>query len=796
VKRVIIVAIIFMMSRNVFSLADETVFPGADELTPSKSMFCDWLNSEWPGSNERKTLANLDFFKWLHDEYGMKLDIYLLDAGNVCGGDRLYRSLDSRGFRDKFPNGIEPLYEKAKAFGCRLGFWLGPDGFGNTPEEAKKRTDLLVDFCKKYNFGLFKFDRACSDLSQKNEKPFINAMTLCRKYCPDLITLNHRINVSEQAKKHMTTWLWQGQETYIDVHMKNEMTAPHHRACTLVRGLVPDLQRLTEDCGTCVSSCMDYWEDDLIIQAFNRNLICAPEIYGNPWLLSDDEFPKLARIFNLHRKYRDIMVKGMVLPEDRYGPHAVSRGDRSTRLITLRNASWTPVTYTVELNQAIGLEKEKEVSVIQYHPTEKYLGRFNYGSKVEVEVFPFRACLIKADTKPLSEPVVNGCDYEVVQDIPSKPLRIKLLGFAGKEHKIRLEGDCEFSKAKIGDKRADALTEGRSVEIDFPGEAFSKPYHRKIRDMSECEIPDDADVLYEATCFAADNDPLEVRCLYRAGKSSIEPVRKAREAFFNHPDFVIKEIWDKYAFDGNFRTSYSIRNFRDTKFNEVAFRLDMGKVTDLDALQMNVAVKDKLHSFAQDTFLIEASKDLITWQKVEPAKKENSRLVIRNIIARYLRISPVPLHITNLIGFKKQVNINRDNWRASNLFNIYGDKFKAQKAWSCSFTVDEVPKGSYLCIAINGKHGVEGAYAAIKVDGQYVGAPDRSPSFQANAWERIIWEADNSYTYYIPLNKDMIGKKIEAYVLGFDKDNLNLNPQVWMTAYPIPFEEKVLTLYR
>lgn len=40
--------------------------------------------------------------------------------------------------------------------------------------------------------------------------------------------------------------------------------------------------RLTEDHGVCISSCLNYWEDDLILQAFNRNLILAPQLYGNP----------------------------------------------------------------------------------------------------------------------------------------------------------------------------------------------------------------------------------------------------------------------------------------------------------------------------------------------------------------------------------------------------------------------------------------------------------------------------------------------------------------------------------
>ena len=81
----------------------------------------------------------------------------------------------------------------------------------------------------------------------------------------------------------------------------------------------------------------------MVLQAFNRNLILAPEIYGNPWFLRDDEYPRLARIFNLTRKYKEILVNGMVLPEAKYGEKAVSRGDDKTRLITLRNLTWEPI---------------------------------------------------------------------------------------------------------------------------------------------------------------------------------------------------------------------------------------------------------------------------------------------------------------------------------------------------------------------------------------------------------------------------------------------------------------------
>jgi len=74
---------------------------------------------------------------------------------------------------------------------------------------------------------------------------------------------------------------------------------------------------------------LDFWEDDLVLQAFTgvfRSLLDLRE----SWLLRDDEYSKLARLFNLHRKYRDLLTRGIVLPESRYGPFAV-RGEMARR---------------------------------------------------------------------------------------------------------------------------------------------------------------------------------------------------------------------------------------------------------------------------------------------------------------------------------------------------------------------------------------------------------------------------------------------------------------------------------
>ena len=511
------------------------IVPGATELSPSRSQYFSWINNRNEGSTEAQTLANLEFFKWLHDEYGMQLDIYAFDAGNI-DGPQYYGRMDSDKFKAQFPRGFAPIYQLAKSFGCRLGVWLGPDGFGDTPAEEQARINMLTGLCRNYEFALFKMDAVCGQLRPEKQEAFARLMTECRKYSPDLILLNHRLKLGT-AQDYATTFLWEGAETYIDVHMANwSRTGTHNRVQAISRGLVPDLKRLTEDCGVCLSSCLDYWEDDLILQAFNRCLILAPELYGNPWFLRDDEFPRLARIFNLHQRYRDIMVKGMVLDAERYGPLAVARGNEATRLVTLRNLGWEPVVRRLKLDASIGFTADGPVEVRQFHPCERILGTFKRGEEVAVEVLPFRSCLLLVDAKQTGGVGLRGCDYEVVRDVPGKDVVIRMLGQAGTTSEVALVSNGRaFRRATIDGQPMPELPAGKTVRIQFPGEPDAAPWHRRIGAPTVCAVPADAEGLFESSCFAGDNDPLELRSLRRSGPSKIPQVQKARQAFLDQP---------------------------------------------------------------------------------------------------------------------------------------------------------------------------------------------------------------------------------------------------------------------
>lgn len=770
------------------------VVPGATESSPSRSQYFSWINNRNEGATESQTLTNLEFFKWLHDEYGMNLDIYAFDAGNI-DAPNYYGSTDTDKFKAQFPHGFKPIYELAKSFNCRLGVWLGPDGFGNTPAEEKARIDLLAGLCRDYHFELFKMDAVCTQLRPEKRDAFARLMIECRKYSPDLILLNHRLELGD-ATKYATTFLWEGAETYIDVHMTNKArTGTHNRVAAISRGLVPKLERLTEDHGVCISSCIDFWDDDLILQAFNRCLILSPEIYGNPWFLRDDEFPKLARIYNLHQRYRDIMVKGMVLDEARYGELAVARGNESTRLITLRNLTWEPVTRRVKLDASIGFTGHGSVEVRQFHPSERILGTFKPGDEVEVVVQPFRSCLLLVDSQKTGGVGLNGSNYEVVRDVPGKDVIINVLGLPGETAKVSLvSGGKTFKKAILDGKPMPELTNGKSVDVSFPGKLDTTPWHRRIGAPKQCAVPADAETLFESTCFAADNDPLEIRSLRRSGPSEIPQVQKARLAFLEQPVMPVIGILQQYLFDNKPTTVYDALSARKRSPQMRFMRIDLGKPANVDHLSLESPAQGDLeYATVTPTNAAEVSLDLTKWS---PAKLVQDGRNVRiecdaSQTIRYVRTNIVPAKLAEIRGFTNAKEMDRTGWRMSWLF----PEFKQpQKAWSLPFSIDHAAPGSYLTVACNGVHGRDGAWVALRVDGNYVGAPLRAPSYPVNPFENGVASPDKNTSHFIPVTPEMIGKKCEVVVLGMDPKALDFTPDVWLTAYPTPYQQHVLTL--
>jgi hypothetical protein len=250
----------------------------------------------------------------------------------------------------------------------------------------------------------------------------------------------------------------------------------------------------------------------------------------------DDEFPRLARIFNLHQRYRDILVKGMVLDAERYGPLAVARGNEATRLVTLRNLGWEPVVRRLKLDASIGFIADGPVEVRQFHPCERILGTYKRGEEVAVEVLPFRTCLLLVDAKRTGGVGLRGCDYEVVRDVPGKDVVVRMLGLAGTTSDVALVSNGRaFRRATIDGQPMSELPTGKTVRIQFPGKPDSAPWHRRIGAPTVHAIPADAEALFESSCFAGDNDPLELAPCGVPGRARFPPCKKPGRPSWTSP---------------------------------------------------------------------------------------------------------------------------------------------------------------------------------------------------------------------------------------------------------------------
>ena len=766
---------------------------GADESTPSIPYYFSWVNNTNEGSTERQTLINLDFFRYLKETYGMQICIYAWDAGNFDGASHGYGNLNGEKFRSQYPEGYKNIVKKASELGIRMGLWGSPDGFGDTPEEEKERFDFYVHLCKDYHFAAFKLDGVCGPLRPEKAATYAKMIEECRKYSPDLILLNHRLNFYE-AQKYITTFLWNGDETYTDVFCHNQVTAPHSRAYTFTRGNVTDengnLLRLAEDHGVCLSSSLDYFEDELIYQAFGRCLITAPEIYGNPWFLKDTEYPRLARIYRLHQRYADILVSGKLLPES-YGANAVSRGNGRIRFICTGNDSWKARTISLKLDET-GLETAGKVRVSLRFPYDEYIGDFDAADTVEINVMPFRACLIEIAAVTDSAPVLDNCVYEVIKEDGAIPTEIRIIRSPGGE--IRLLN---------GINKPEFFTETAAIDI-----SERVPELLGTLDKADFNVKN-AEQLYEAAVFAADNDSLEARCIKRSGPSSIPEVNAAREEFFNQKTYKLRGCEARNMFDGNPETFYDTQSKTycgGLRIDGGCLRVDCGEIIDADRAEITCYAADKETNEVRNQCIpvnAEFSADLGKWSTgalsdLKTVSDYNAEIVEFNVHTtymlpgrlitavypargpfRYMRIAEPMDRIYAVKFFRGNTEIKPASPSANNLMAHYSRK-KCRFVKSAEITLPDFKEGSYLALAVNGEHGIEQVYACLECGASLFGFPERASAYRANIWEHRVCSEGLNNTFYFPLGNEFSGKtiKVSAVFSGGNPDDTDC--KVWL----------------
>ena len=767
-------------------MAKEYPITGAGENTPSIPYYFSWINNTNEGSTERQTLINLEFFRYMKETYGMQIRIYAWDAGNFDGASHGYGDLKGEKFRSQYPEGYQNVVAKAASLGIRFGLWGSPDGFGDTPEEEKERVDFYVHLCRDYHFAAFKLDGVCGQLRPEKAGTYARMIEECRKYSPDLILLNHRLDFYE-AQKYITTFLWNGDETYTDVHAHNRITAPHHRAYTFTRGNVTnekgELIRLAEDHGVCLSSALDYFEDDLVYQAFGRCLIAAPEIYGNPWLLKDSELPRLARIYNLRARWAEVLVNGMKLPPE-LGANAVARGTGNRRMICTGNDTWETKTISLPLDGTIGLDAQNgPVRVIQRFPFDKDIGEFEYEARVNIDLPPFRAALFEISAGEYApSPVLSNCEYEVIRERHDEPEEVRIVKSGGGEVYLLNEiGDLLYG----GEPTLFCTTD--PVDIKERPPVY-------LGALTDCvENPENGEALYEAAMFAVDNDSLEAQCLKRSGLTRIPAVQAARDAFFAQATYRLRGCEAAALFDGDEKTFFDgqSRNYCDNvlRIDGGCLRIDLGETVEADEVLIECfSIDEPTHEVPAQLLpeFAEYSETFADWRQSGKAQvadcgkltqkivrfcvhtlyeAQGSRLRVSYPIGgklRYLRIAEPMDRIFSVTVLKDGAPVKLHHPSANNMQAHYSKK-RTKLVKTAEFTVPEHREGSYLALGVNGDHGAEGVYCTAEIDGVLMGFEDRAPSYKSNVWEHKVCDEPLNNTFYFTLPESSAGKKIRLF---------------------------------
>lgn len=136
---------------------------------PRKSLFT--MSNTWGDRSQDMAVCESFMLKEIDRAREMGVDIVQIDDGWLTGitaNSRRKKGGVWEGFyadnsdfwkvnAERFPNGLEPVVEKAKSLGIEMGLWFGPDS-SNDFENYQKDIETLMHFYDTYGIRYFKLD--------------------------------------------------------------------------------------------------------------------------------------------------------------------------------------------------------------------------------------------------------------------------------------------------------------------------------------------------------------------------------------------------------------------------------------------------------------------------------------------------------------------------------------------------------------------------------------------------------------------------------------------------------------
>ena len=170
------------------------------------------------------------------------------------------------------------------------------------------------------------------------------------------------------------------------------------------------------------------------------------------------------------------------------------------------------------------------------------------------------------------------------------------------------------------------------------------------------------------------------------------------------------------------------------------------------------------------------SSDLNLWQEQMFLADTLTTLPVQRKM-RYLKVFNAPQQLSEVEVYAGGKKLTATGFKANNLF---APSFHAVRAWTMQVKVPKVDGEAKLCVALEGQHGVEGAYAVARVGEHVVAAGDRAPSYPSNTFESNVERRDRNYTYYINVTPEMENQLVDVFVLGNNACSADLKPTVYL----------------
>jgi hypothetical protein len=156
-----------------------------------------------------------------------------------------------------------------------------------------------------------------------------------------------------------------------------------------------------------------------------------------------------------------------------------------------------------------------------------------------------------------------------------------------------------------------------------------------------------------------------------------------------------------------------------------------------------------------------------------------------------VRLAKSPNEVAEIEGLYNQKTVNRDHWKASNLYRLEKGN-TARLCWKYDGKLSGIGNGAYLSVTVPADCREGSVFAWMEVNGKIIAANDRAPSFPYNNWEHFN-TSEKNLTFYIPVKEELEGKSVQVMLLTTDGNLQAIQPEIWLTN-PNLYEKVQLTL--